>query len=119
MDKPEDISALLDNSIADLDETYKKYEAVCTERATHEFICDSYEHLDATYKELVFELSQAYLSGSNWYIDDKFPMFLFDLILMVGLVRNASSYAIQRGCRDSRLNKCVVASFEMEIDLVD
>ncbi len=110
---------LLENSLVDLDETYKEYKAVYTNRATHEFLWDSYEYLDAIYKDIVIPLSPAYLSGSDWYTGDDLPLALFELILMIGLIQNACFLAIQRGCNNPQLKKHIAASFEIIVDPVD
>ena len=112
MDSQPDTSELLDNSIADLDETYKKYEAVCTERATHAFLWDSYEYLDAIYKDIVIPLSPAYLSGSDWYVGDDLPLALFELLLIIGLIQNACCYT---GC----IKKYCITIVDFVIDFTD
>lgn len=119
-DQPDNASALLGDSLANLDDTYKQYEAVRTEIATNEFLSDSYASLDTAYKALVFPLSPAYLTGSDWYTGDDLPLALFDLLVMIGLIQNACCYAVRRGCSDQRLKKCVAASMTLVyIDSVD
>ena len=119
-DQPGNVSVLLENSVVDLDEMYKKYEATRMKIANDEFLCNSYLSLDAAYQALVKPLSPAYLSGSDWYPEyADFPTPLFNLILMIALIQNACWYAVKNGCRDPSLRNMVISSLLETIELPD
>jgi hypothetical protein len=109
---------LLTNSMADLDETYKQYKDLQMKIRTEEFLENSYMSMDINYKTMTAPLSLAYLSSSDWYCGYSFPVELFDLILMVGLVHNACSLALQTSS-DPRLKKYMAMSLKLDIDQVD
>ena len=86
-DQPSAASALLENSLIELDETYTRFKNTNKQTITDQFLCDSYVSLDTAYKALVIPLSPAYLSGSNWYAGPDLPMNLFDTLVMIGLLQ--------------------------------